>query len=88
LKGAQEQELSYSQLKTMARTSLEHAFIGGSSLWRDGNMSAAVPPCGGKRPGGDKPSAACQKFLDGSEKARLQWRLEAEFSQFESRSWK
>jgi adenosine deaminase len=88
LKGAQEQDLSYLQLKTMARTSLEHAFIGGSSLWRDGNMSAAVPPCSGKRPGGDKLSAACQKFLDGSEKARLQWKLETEFSEFESRSWR
>jgi adenosine deaminase len=88
LKGAQEQDLSYLQLKKMARTSLEHAFIGGASLWRDGNTFAMVPPCSGKRPGADKPSAACQKFLDGSEKARLQWKLETEFSQFESRPWK
>ena len=36
LKGAEEQNLSYLQLKKMARTSLEHAFIGGASLWRDG----------------------------------------------------
>src|SRR5450759_2449945 len=36
LKGAEDQNLSYSQLKKMARTSLEHAFIGGASLWRDG----------------------------------------------------
>ena len=55
LKAAQEQDLSYSQLKTMARTSLEHAFIGGSSLWRDGNMAAAAPPCSGKRPGPTSP---------------------------------
>ena len=32
LRGAQDQGLSYSQLKKMARTSLEHAFIGGSEL--------------------------------------------------------
>jgi len=88
LKGAEEQDLSYLQLKKMARTSLEHAFIGGASLWRDGNAFAMVQQCSGKRPGADKPSAACQKFLDGSEKARLQWRLEAEFSQFESRPWR
>ncbi len=88
LKGVQEQDLTYSQLKSMARTSLEHAFLGGASLWRDGNIGAAVQPCAGKRPSADKPSPACQKFLDGSEKARLQWKLEAEFSQFESRTWK
>jgi adenosine deaminase len=88
LKAAQEQDLSYLQLKTMARTSLEHAFIGGSSLWRDGNMAVAAQPCSGKRPGADKPSPACQKFLDTSEKARLQWRLETQFIQFETLSWK
>src|SRR5208337_3336613 len=33
LRGAQDQELSYLQLKEMARTSLEHAFVGGTSLW-------------------------------------------------------
>ncbi len=44
LKGAQEQDLSYLQLKKMARTSLEHAFIGGASLWRDGSTFAMVQP--------------------------------------------
>jgi hypothetical protein len=28
-----------------------------------------------------------KKFLDGSEKARLQWKLEGEFRQFEASSW-
>ena len=88
LKGAEEQELSYVQLKKMARTSLEHAFIGGTSLWRDGNEFIAIQQCVGEKPGAEKASSACQKFLDGSEKARLQWKLEGEFSQFESRQWK
>ena len=35
LKGAQEQELTYRELKNMARTSLEHAFLPGASLWSD-----------------------------------------------------
>ena len=88
LKGAEEQDLSYVQLKKMARTSLEHAFIGSASLWRDGNTFIPVQQCAGEKPGTQKASSACQKFLDGSEKARLQWKLEAEFGQFESRQWK
>src|SRR5271166_4757304 len=88
LKGVEEQDLSYVQLKKMARTSLEHAFIGGASLWRDGNAFITVQQCAGEKPGAQKASPACQKFVDGSEKARLQWKLEAEFSQFESRQWK
>ena len=87
LKGAQEQDLSYLQLKKMARTSLEHAFIGGASVWRDGKTFAVVKECTGVRPGAERPAATCRRFLDGSEKARLQWKLEAEFDQFESQPW-
>jgi adenosine deaminase len=79
--------LSYSQLKKMARTSLEHAFIGGASLWRDGNTFTVVKECAGGKPGAEKPPSACQKFLEGSDKARLQWKLEADFRQFESQPW-
>jgi hypothetical protein len=85
LKGAEEQNLSYLQLKQMARTSLEHAFIGGASLWRDGKAFTVVQQCGSA--GAAPPSSSCQKFLDGSEKARLQWKLETEFRQFEANSW-
>jgi len=87
LKGAEEQELSYLQMKKMARTSLEHAFIGGASLWRDGKAFITVKECIGQKPGPEKPSAACQKVLEASEKARLQWKLESQFRQFESRPW-
>ena len=31
--------------------------------------------------------ATCQKFLDGSDKARLQWKLEQQFREFEGREW-
>ena len=36
LKAAQDQGLGYVQLKTMARNSLQYAFIAGGSLWNDG----------------------------------------------------
>ena len=87
LKGAQEQDLSYLQLKKMARTSLERAFLGGPSLWRDGKMVLMMKECTTQKPNFEKPPPACQKFLDGSEKARLQWKLEWQFRQFESRPW-
>jgi hypothetical protein len=87
LKGAEEQNLSYLQLKKMARTSLEHAFIGGVSLWRDGKAFIVVKECGSEKTGATQPSTSCQRFLDGSEKARLQWKLETEFRQFEANDW-
>ncbi len=87
LRGAEDQNLSYLQLKKMARTSLEHAFIGGPSLWRDGKAFIAVKECASDKAAATQPSAVCQKFLDASEKAHLQWKLETEFRQFEAKPW-
>jgi adenosine deaminase len=87
LRGAQDQGLSYLQLKKMARTSLEHAFISGASLWGDGSTFTVVKECAAGKPGAEEPPAICRKFLDGSEKAQLQWKLEADFNQFESQRW-
>ena len=84
LKGAEEQNLSYLQLKKMARTSLEHAFIGGASLWRDGKAFAVVKECGARRQSRRNHRRRAGSFSTGSEKARLQWKLEAEFRQFEA----
>ena len=86
LRGAQDQGLRYSELKKMARTSLEHAFVRGASLWSNGKAFTPVKECSGEKPDG-RPSAACQKFLDASDKARLQWQLECQFREFESRAW-
>ncbi|MGO9516423.1 MAG: adenosine deaminase family protein [Candidatus Korobacteraceae bacterium] len=88
LKGAADQDLSYVELKNMARTSLEHAFVAGASLWREGNTFTVVKECASLERGAEKLSASCQRFLDGSEKARLQWELEGQFRQFESQPWK
>src|SRR5271165_2861161 len=45
LKGVEEQDLSYVQLKKMARTSLEHAFIPGGSIWSDGKTFIPAKDC-------------------------------------------
>ena len=86
LRGVEDQNLSYTDLKRMARTSLEHAFVPGASLWSDGKVFTPIKECAGIQ-GGAKPSAACQKFLDASDKARLQLKLEQQFREFEAKKW-
>lgn len=78
-------QLGYRQLKTMARTSLEHAFLPGPSLWQ---AFAAAQPVSECTPTdtmglGDPPSATCQAFLAGSERAQAQWELERRYRAFE-----
>src|SRR5271169_1339099 len=86
LRGVEDQSLSYSDLKRMARTSLEHGFISGTSMWSDGKTFVPVKGCE-TAVSVAAPSAACQKFLDASEKARLQLKLEQQFREFEGRKW-
>lgn len=69
--------LTYKDLKKMARLSLEHSFLPGASLWADVKDFYRVSVCGVSN------SPACQKFLGGSERASIQWKLEEEFANFE-----
>jgi len=73
--------LSYDDLKEMARQSLEHSFLPGTSLWAGTKPFRAVGPCQG-----DLKSRKCQDFINGNEKGRVQWKLEAEFAEFERRA--
>ena len=59
------------------------AFMPGASLWVGDRRTG---PCAADSPAG-APSAACRAFLDGSEKAREQWRLETAFARFEATLW-
>jgi adenosine deaminase len=85
LKAAEEHGLSYRQLKTMARNSLEYAFLPGASLWSDAKKFAPVPQCSKDVQGLKLVSDACRQYIESSEKARLQWKLEEDFKAFESR---
>ena len=67
----------------MARMSLEHSFLAGSSLWV--SEFRPVAACTNDRAGAGKVSTACQKFLDANERAQVQWRLEEEFAIFEKK---
>jgi hypothetical protein len=83
LKAAEEHGLGYIQLKTMARTSLQFAFIPGASLWADEKKFIPVVQCSKDTAMADEASTACKQYLASSEKARLQWKLEMEFKGFE-----
>jgi hypothetical protein len=85
MKAAEDQQLSYIQLKTMARNSLQYAFISGSSLWSDSKKLVKVPQCASDNPSRREPSQSCRQFLSASGKAPLQWALEEELSSFETR---
>jgi adenosine deaminase len=76
--------LSYADLKQMVRTSIEHSFLPGESLWRgrDG-FAHPVQACSRDTLGAGEPSSGCAAFLHSSEKARQQWELERRFRVFE-----
>ncbi len=85
LRAVQTYDLTYETIKRMARQSLEHSFLPGASLWATIKPLRAVNTCTSDRPEVDKVSPSCQRFLDDNERARLQWKLEAEFAAFEKR---
>jgi adenosine deaminase len=84
LKAAEEHGLGYVQLKTMARTSLQYAFLPGGSLWANSRTLMPVGVCTGDISMTIETSTPCKQYLAGSEKARLQWKLEQDFKTFES----
>ncbi|MFD3818976.1 adenosine deaminase [Streptomyces rubiginosohelvolus] len=58
--------LSYTELKDLARASLEHAFLDGDSLWASGSARTGYRPvraCAGSQPGVAPPAPACARLL-------------------------
>src|SRR5271154_1636513 len=77
--------LRYSDLKELVRTSLEHNFLPGESLWREqDDFHATVAACAHDALGSEAPTKPCATFLQASEKATQQWELERRFRDFES----
>jgi adenosine deaminase len=77
--------LTYLNLKDMARTSLDHSFLPGSSLWAETRrFGRAAQGCRLAVPGTGTPSQECVSFLDRNEKAREEWALERRFRAFEA----
>ncbi len=84
VRAAETYHLTYADLKGMARQSLEHSFLAGASMW-SGAQAHPVTACASDRPGAARVSAGCQKFLDTSDRARVEWKLEREFAEFETK---
>jgi adenosine deaminase len=84
-RAAMEFNLSYLDLKQSARTSLEHNFLPGPSLWPQPDVfTKTVAACAGQPLGGANPNPNCLSFLQSSEKAAEQWELEHRYDLFES----
>jgi adenosine deaminase len=76
--------LSYLDLKKMARTSIEHSFLPGVSLWAQPDAFTSVnSACSAQPIGGANPTPKCLAFLQSSEKAAEQWQLEHRYQLFE-----
>ncbi len=85
VKGAEEQNLTYVDLKRSARNTLEHSFVGGASLWAaPDRFTERGAPCAAAITATSVPSRGCAGFLAGNERARLQWELERRFAAFEA----
>jgi hypothetical protein len=84
VRATREYHLSFAQLVALSRNSLAYGFIPGANLWSDIDRFTPAPACAQDRLGAAKPSTSCAAFLSRSEKARLQWRLEAELARFEA----
>jgi adenosine deaminase len=85
-RAAVDYHLSYADVKTLARTGMEHNFLPGASLWaRPDVFGVLVDACKTDLPGAPNPSARCKAFLSGSEKATAQWEQEKRLRAFESR---
>lgn len=85
VRAARDFNLSYADLKDMARTSLEHSFLPGLSLWQHpDNFTRTNIACATQPLGSEKLSAKCEAFLQSSEKATEQWQLEHRYELFES----
>lgn len=73
---------SYWVLKQLVRNSIEYSFLPGASFWQNSHYLRPVSVCRTSLNSGQL-STGCQRFLAGSEKADLQWKLEQQFQCFE-----
>ncbi len=84
-KAADDQDLTYVELKQSARASLEHSFLHGLSLYvTPDDFARRKSACVAAVTASSTPSRACQALLDANEKAAQQWELERRFAVYEA----
>ena len=77
--------LSYVDVKQLARNALEYSFQPGQSLFDATDKTRFTGPCRRAKAGQSPVSGECQELLSGSKKAAMQWQLEKSFEEFEAR---
>jgi adenosine deaminase len=82
-------QLDYATLKRMVRDSLEHSFLPGPNLWVASPATgperfSTISACAHQALRPEPDSTACRRFLDSSDRARIEWKEEVEFNRFES----
>jgi adenosine deaminase len=77
--------LSYDELLTLARNSLQYSFLQGEPLWTDTVSGEINSRCANDRPGAAPQSDDCKTFLNGNDKAALQWLHEMELHDFSNK---
>lgn len=87
VRAVRDQGLDYYELKRMVRASLHYSFLPGDAFYIDVAAVQVADGCApepGNTPVTQPPSGSCQALLDGSDRARLQRRLEVALESFES----
>ncbi|MBB72814.1 MAG: adenosine deaminase [Legionellales bacterium] len=77
-------DLDYPTVKTIVRNSITYSFMPGNSLWDNAETAEVVKACRRDNLGDTLRSKSCDGFLQNNAKARLQWRLESQFNNFET----
>lgn len=80
-------KLKYSDLKLLARNSLEYSFLPGQSIWQSSKFESIHADCAKDSPGTSTLSKRCQEWLEHNERAKMQWKLESDLIAFESLHW-
>lgn len=76
--------IKYQDFKKFVRNSIEYSFLQGDGIWASkGDYSKLVADCSGCILGLKNPNPKCKAFLDSSEKARAEWKLEGDLAAFE-----
>jgi adenosine deaminase len=72
--------LTFGDVLSLERNSLEYAFVPGQSLWEDTDTWRLAPPC--RDSAKNQPSTGCATFLKSSRKAELEWNYERAIEAF------
>jgi adenosine deaminase len=83
VRAVEDQNASYDLLVSMARNSLEYAFVEGASLWADYASLRPVAACDDAH--GGLEGASCRAFTAANPKARLEASYELDVRAFEAR---